>query len=42
MKRLHDNGLVKVECFVKAGRRVKLVSAVDYESSPSAVCLCGC
>jgi len=27
-------GLVKVECFIKAGRRVKLVSAVDYESSP--------
>jgi len=34
VKRLHDKGLVKVECFVKAGRRVKLVSAVDYESSP--------
>jgi hypothetical protein len=36
VKRLHEKGLVKVECFVKAGRRVKLVSAVDYESSPDA------
>jgi len=35
VKRLHEKGLVKVECFVKAGRRVKLVSAVDYESSPN-------
>jgi len=34
VKRLHEKGLVKVECFVKAGRRVKLVSAADYESSP--------
>jgi len=34
VKRLHEKGLVKVECFIKAGRRVKLVSAVDYESSP--------
>ena len=34
VKRLHEKGLVKVECFVKAGRRVKLVSPVDYESSP--------
>jgi hypothetical protein len=34
VKRLHERGLVKVECFIKAGRRVKLVSAVDYESSP--------
>jgi len=34
VKRLHEKGLVKVECFVKAGRRVKLVSAMDYESSP--------
>jgi len=34
VKRLHEKGLVKVECFVKAGRRVKLVSAVDYEPSP--------
>ena len=34
VKRLREKGLVKVECFVKAGRRAKLVSAVDYESSP--------
>jgi len=34
VKRLHEKGLVKVESFIKAGRRVKLVSAVDYESSP--------
>ncbi len=34
VKRLREKGLVKVECFVKAGRRVKLVSAVDYEFSP--------
>jgi hypothetical protein len=34
VRRLLEKGLVKVECFVKAGRRVKLVSAVDYESSP--------
>jgi len=34
VKRLHEKGLVKVECFIKAGRRVKLISAVDYESSP--------
>ncbi len=34
VKRLHEKGLVKVECFIKAGRRVKLVSAVDYESYP--------
>lgn len=35
VKRLHEKGLLKVECFIKAGRRVKLVSAVDYESSPN-------
>ena len=29
VKRLHERGLVKVECFVKSGRRVKLVSATD-------------
>lgn len=34
VKRLLEKGLIKVECFIKAGRRVKLVSAVDYESSP--------
>jgi hypothetical protein len=34
VKRLHEKGLIKVECFIKAGRRVKLVSAVDYEFSP--------
>lgn len=33
VKRLHEKGLVKVECFIKAGRRVKLVSAIDYKPS---------
>ena len=33
VKRLHEKGLVKVECFIKAGRRVKLISAVDYKPS---------
>jgi len=33
VKRLHEKGLVKVECFIKAGRRVKLVSAIDYRPS---------
>lgn len=34
VKRLHEQGIVKVECFIKSGRRVKLISAVDYETSP--------
>ena len=34
VKRLHEKGLVKVECFIKSGRRVKLVSAISYEPSP--------
>lgn len=33
VKRLHEKGLVKFECFIKAGRRVKLVSAIDYRPS---------
>lgn len=34
VKRLHEKRLVKVECFIKAGRRVKLISAIDYKPSP--------
>ncbi len=34
VKRLLEKGLVKVECFIKAGRRVKLISAVDHKPSP--------
>jgi len=34
VKRLHEKGLIKVECFIKAGRRVKLISAIDYKPSP--------
>jgi DNA-binding Lrp family transcriptional regulator len=34
VKRLHEKGLIKVECFIKAGRRVKLISAIDHKSSP--------
>jgi hypothetical protein len=34
VKRLHKKGRVKVECFIKAGRRVKLISAVEYKPSP--------
>lgn len=33
VRRLHEKGSVKVECFIKNGRRVKLVSANDYEPS---------
>jgi len=34
VKRLHKKGVVKVEFFVRAGRRVKLISAVDFKPSP--------
>jgi len=34
VKRLHEKGLIKVECFIKTGRRVKLISAIDYKPSP--------
>lgn len=34
VKRLLEKSLVKVEFFIKNGRRVKLVSATDYERSP--------
>jgi DNA-binding Lrp family transcriptional regulator len=34
VKRLLEEGLVKVECFIKNGRRVKLVSKADYKCSP--------
>jgi len=34
VKRLREKGVVKAEFFVRAGRRVKLISAVDFKSSP--------
>jgi hypothetical protein len=34
VKRLHEKSLVKVECFIKSGRRVKLISATEYKHSP--------